>query len=518
MVLSVSFLCSSCKKVAKEITEEVAEKAIVKAFTKETSELTIEKIGKKELLSLDWSDLYQALTKENPHLAQSIDKLDGTVEKLISKSVSKDYKFFKALTSSDFIIDECELYSKEAPKLMKDANFIRMFVKNDIGRKEGRECLWNTLVPKEEKGLVRFYNKATNELAAEYKDGVVNVINKELLNEELIPNACYTVKNDLGKRCSFYIDDFGRVASVDAKNMSPDEIVSEIVNRSGNNDFGREWETAFRRIKQSSKSNDVNFKCNFKYASDENLTPNYAKIEADIKGKQQISSTFKNSAKSSEANVAEDGGNLLAKSVSRENTKKILNLPEFNKLSKEFQEKLLKELETNEDLEVKILRDHSYVDKWGKAQNGRWYADPALNPDLRKKLGETGEYDIRGWAKRDPAYRKNALMTKEKLEEIHKYMPDGVQKNPDGTVDFTNAAIRHPDGKPVIVDIGKLEATSDKDRRKAAKILFDNGFNYPEGFDAGSTTWHHIEGTSKLILVRWDVHALIDYVGGRAIR
>lgn len=196
----------------------------------------------------------------------------------------------------------------------------------------------------------------------------------------------------------------------------------------------------------------------------------------------------------------------------------ITKRPEFNGLSQDLKDRLLRELETNKDLENKIETDSTYIDKWEKAQNGRWYADPALNEDLRNKLGETGEYDIRGYARKDPAYKENALMTKEKLEIIHQYMPDGVQRRPDGTVDFTNAAIRYPDGKPVIVDIGELNPNSNKDRTKASNILFKTGFSFPEGFDAGNTTWHHIEGSTKLMLVRWDVHALIDHVGGRSVR
>lgn len=194
-----------------------------------------------------------------------------------------------------------------------------------------------------------------------------------------------------------------------------------------------------------------------------------------------------------------------------------LHLPEWWNSS--YRSQLLEELKTNVTLRKRIISDSSYISKWANAQKGRWYADPALNPDLRAKLAQgNGTYDIRGYAKQDPAYEKNALMTEEKLLEIQKYMPEGVQRNPDGTVDFTNASIRNEKGEPVIVDIGQLRVSSNADRIAAQKILEKQGFKYPQGFDPGNCTWHHIEGTTKLMLVRWDVHALIDHIGGRSCR
>ena len=311
---SLTLCISSCKKVAKEVTEDVSEKMIAKQVAKEASEEALEKIGKKELKVIKWPDFVDAISKKMPILGEAIERLDGSVQKIFAKSINKDYKFFKALTSSNSILDECEAYSKEAPKLMKDANFIRMYVKSDIARKEGRQCIWDNLTAKEENGLIKFYEKSSKKLVADYKDGIVNVADKSILSQELIPNARYTVKTGNGKRYSYSIDDLGRIYSVEAKSMSPNEIVDDIVNRTGKNDFGKEWDNAFKKLKQSSKTDDIDIQCRFTYANDEDLAPAYAKVDAEIKGKKQISSSYKNNAKRiGNTFSAEENAEILSK-------------------------------------------------------------------------------------------------------------------------------------------------------------------------------------------------------------
>ena len=58
-----------------------------------------------------------------------------------------------------------------------------------------------------------------------------------------------------------------------------------------------------------------------------------------------------------------------------------------------------------------------------------------------------------------------------------------------------------------------LTKSSKKDRDLATKQLGDKGITW----DLGSYTWHHIEGTNKLVLVDWYYHALCKHAGGRAI-
>lgn len=285
-------LTSSCKKVAKEVSEEIMEKG-----TKSLSEESLEKISAKELKTITWEDFYKAIAKKMPALAKALDGLDNNVRVVFEKYLKRDFRFFKGLTSSNTIIDECTIYSKQAPKLMKDPNFLRMYVKSNILRNEGRNCVINNLIAKEESGFVKFYSKATNKLIAEYRDGIVNTFDKSILSQELIPNACYTIKGTNGKKFSYFIDDLGRISSIEGKNMSPEEIASEIVNNSKKNDFGKKWDQALSKLKQSSGKDDINIKCQFSYVNDDELMPKYAHIEADIRGKKKVNSTYENVAK-----------------------------------------------------------------------------------------------------------------------------------------------------------------------------------------------------------------------------
>ena len=252
-------LTSSCKKVAKEASEEIMEKG-TKSLSKEFSEESLENISKRELKTITWEDFYKVIAEKRPSLANALDGLDSNIRVVFEKYFKRDFRFFKGLTSSNTVIDECTIYSKQAPKLMKDPNFMRMYVKSNILRNEGRNCI-NNLIAKEESGFVRFYSKATNKLVVEYRDGIVNTFDKSILSQELIPNACYTIKGTNGKKFSYFIDDLGRISSIDGKNMSPEEIASEIVNISNKKDFGKNWDQALSILKQSSSKDDVNIKC-----------------------------------------------------------------------------------------------------------------------------------------------------------------------------------------------------------------------------------------------------------------
>ena len=239
-------LFTSCKKVVKELGEEATEK-VAKSTAKELSEESIEKLTRKELKALHRNDIIKVISKKTPATGEAFERLDKGVQKSLSEAATKDLKFFKALSSSNSVLDECTVYSKEANKLLKDANFIRMYVRSNTTKRLGKKCFLNEFVAKEGKGAVCFYNKTTNKLVAEYHDGIVKTFDESILNSDLIPNACYKISGKAGKKCSFFIDDLGRVSRVQATNMSPDEIVSGIINRTGNNDFGNEWAKSLKK-------------------------------------------------------------------------------------------------------------------------------------------------------------------------------------------------------------------------------------------------------------------------------
>ena len=492
------FSLVACKKVAKDVAENVTEKTLAKVVSKEAAEEYIEKIGKKELKTLKWVDLYSALTKKTPSLARSIDNLDASIKGAFQTIINKDLRFVKALTTSNTIIDECQVYSKEAPRLMKDANFMRMFIKSDIARKEGRSCIIDNLIAKEEKGFVKFYSKETNNLIADYRDGIINVYDKSIMSNELIPNSCYTIKDATGKRCLYNVDDFGRISSVEAKNMNPDEIVSEIINRTGNNDFGRDWDKALRSIKQSSSNNDVNINCIFNYADDDELAPKYVRINADVRGKNKVSTSFENRAKRI--------GNVFS---AEENDAVIKKFSSKLQLSPEKCQRLLSEMNDDNGLATLIHENPEFnIARWMKTrnpvdqdlivrspkgkmpQNARTYAgnvyylNPHLNSSLQARLRRGNGYvDLRGMG--NLSY---------------------------GFPDFSNVAAKGRDGKPLIVDIGELTGDSKKDISKAETIFQNMGYSWEADY-----TWHHIENTTSLLRVPTQIHQLVDHTGGMSM-
>ena len=511
------FSLVACKKVAKDVAENVTEKNIAKEVTKEAAEEYLEKIGKKELKTLKWVDLYSSLTKKMPSLAHSIDNLDVSVKGAFQKIINKDLRFVKALTTSNTIIDECQVYSKEAPCLMKDANFMRMYIKSDIARKEGRNCIIDNLIAKEEKGFVRFYSKETNNLIADYRDGIITVYDKSIMSNELIPNSCYSLKDATGKKCLYNVDDLGRIYSVEAKNMAPNEIVSEIINRTGNNDFGSDWDKSLRSIKQASSNNDVNIKCIFSYTDDNELTPKYARIIADVKGKNKVSSSFEN--------IAKRYGNTFS---AEENSAIIKKYSSKLQLSPEKSQRLLSEMNSDNGLATLIHENPEFnIARWTKTRNhvdqklivrspkGKmplnarvyagnvYYFNPHLNSGLQARLKKgNGFVDLRGMSN----------LSYEDLVKLDMLYPDGVPFTKEGFPDFSYVAAKGRDGKPIKVNIGTLTGDSKKDINMAETIFQNMGYSWEKGF-----TWHHIENTTFLLRVPTRIHQLVDHTGGMSM-
>lgn len=517
VTLCLCFSFIACKKVAKDVAENVAEKTIAKQSSKEAAKDILKKTGKKELKEITWHDLHSAISKEMPALGSAIDKLDGAVRNAFEKVCSKDFRFVRALTSSNSVLDRCKVYSAEAPALMKDANFIRMFVKSDIARNEGRHCLIDDLIAKEEKGFVKFYQKGTGQLTAEYRDGIVNVYDKAFLNQELIPNARYTIKGEAGKRCSFNIDDLGRIQSIEAKYMSPDEIVSDIINRTGSNDFGKDWDKAFRTLKQSSGQDDINIKCAFSYANNDDVAPKFVRIDADIKGKKKVSSSFKNHIKRAGHTFSAEENNAILKKYSSK-----------LKLSPEKSQKLLSEMNSDDGLAALIHENPEFnIIRWTKTRNnvvkkdivrtpkGRmpinartyagnvYYFNPHLNKGLQARLrAGNGMADLRGMSS----------LSYDDLVRLDKLYPDGVPFTKQGFPDFSHVAAKGKDGKTIKIDIGELSGDSKKDIYKAETIFQNQGNQWAEGF-----TWHHIEGSTSLLRVPTQIHQLVDHTGGMSM-
>lgn len=498
----------SCKKVAKEVGEDFTEKTLAKGIAKEASAEALEKMSKTELKKLSWSDLIKVMSKKSPSMAQTMENLDKPIQKALGEAIKNDNLFLKALSRSNSVMDNCKFYAKHAPSLMKDANFIRMFVRSDIARKEGKTCFIDNLIAKEEKGAVRFYQKGTNAIIAEYRNGIINLFDRSIMNDNLIPNICYTISTKEGKKCSYFIDDLGRIANVKASKMSPDEIGLYIINRTGKNDFGHEWDKMLKRLKSTSRGEDVNISCRFNYGNTDETIPRYAHMDCDVNGKKKVSSSLKNTAKRyGNPFTAEENSTILRDYAKKAN------------LSPDKRSKLLNEMNEDNGLATLIHENPEFnIKRWLNARNpvdkkaialhnGRpvlnakdyagnvYYFNPHINKHLKARM-------ISGQQK----------ISYEDLIRLDKKYPNGVPFSKEGFPQFGEYAFRGKDGKCLKVDIGKLRATSNEDRIEAEKIFQSMGYPPAEGY-----TWHHIENTTTLIRVPTEIHNLIRHTGGRAM-
>lgn len=308
-IILISLLCfcvfiNSCKKAAKEATEKVANKS-AKEYVEESSEKGLRTISRKTLKQMDWDELFKLIEKENINVAKSISHLDGDFKHSLYKAFQTDPEILEAVLSSTTLIDEFTLYVQNAPKLAKDINFFSAFAKSDLYAKMyGLDNTINKLVAKEEGGLIRFLDNSSY-VVATYRNGLItlnapfvkgshNIGENSLLKQVLIPNSVYKIKGEMGLLYLYNIDNIGRVFSVEAREVNPEEIIQNIIKENGHIDLGNAWEKDFAILKQYSKGDDVSVSCKFTYSKD-NVTPTFVHVETYVKDKKVTSQTYKNS-------------------------------------------------------------------------------------------------------------------------------------------------------------------------------------------------------------------------------
>lgn len=520
LLIIVASCTSSCKgvvkKIGKETIGEVAEESS-EVVSKKGGKSVAKTAGKDFVRNMGWDDLLLVLRKENPTLARSMDHVRSSVKREIADVVSLDDHFLASLKTSRTLVDEYSLFTDQAPKLADNVDFFRLFAKADYAEKSfGKTNVLKNIIVKEEKGLVRFLDKTTGNIVADYSDGILRFSNIEsiipdnsLVKGVLLPNALYKMKGANGLEYSFSVDNLGRVIQVEAKNVSPDELVTNVLRRDGYVDLGSEWNTSLRRLKQSSKGNDVTATLTFKYA-DDGVTPQYARIDASTSGKKRVSQSFSNisQAAKNEAtvkrvakalNMASEKQNALLMEMSSdvELEKLIHAAPEFN---------IQRWLNTRNHVDVSKL---AVTPKGDFPKNARVYAgnvyyfNPHLNSGLLARLKRGGNtVDLRGMK----------TLTESDLILLDKKYPGGVPFSKQGFPDFSNVAARGADGKPIIMDIGQLSGDSKKDISAAETMFQKLGNKWEGGF-----TWHHIEGTTSLMRVSTDIHQLVDHTGGMSM-
>ncbi len=518
-VILLTNVCS-CKSIVKKISKEkmgeVAEES-AEAAAKKGGKAIAKEASEKFVRNMEWDDVIRILRNENPTLSRSIERFSESTKKRLASVINVDDRFFTSLRSSRTLADEYSIFTESAPKLANNVDFFRTFAKSDYDAKNlGKTNVFKNIVAKEEKGIVKLVDKNTGNLIADYSDGIVRFSNIEriipdgnLAKGELIPNSLYKMKGANGLEYAFFVDDLGRVLQVDAKNVSPDELVANVLRRDGYVDLGPEWNSSFRKLKQASKGNDVSATLTFKYA-DDGVTPQYARIEASTSGKNRISQSFSNVSKAAKSeatvkSVAETLGmtsekqNTLLREMSEDvELEKLINAnPEFN---------IQRWLNTRNHVDVSQI---AVTPKGEFPKNARVYAgntyyfNPHLNSGLMARLKRGGNtVDLRGMK----------TLSTEDLILLDKKYPGGVPFSKQGFPDFSNVAAKGADGNPIIMDIGKLSGDSKKDIA-AAETMFQNlGNSWASGF-----TWHHIEGTTSLMRVPTDIHQLVDHTGGMSM-
>lgn len=207
----------------------------------------------------------------------------------------------------------------------------------------------------------------------------------------------------------------------------------------------------------------------------------------------------------------------------------------FNKIDmpSDMRAKLQQEMAENKGL-ASLIHDNPKlnVERWLNTQNpidqdllkivngrtpvnGKYYAGNVFyfNPDLNHHLQEKLE-SSNGVVNCGQKDLKSLSFTREQLIELDKKYPDGVPFTKEGFPDFSKAAPKGPDGKPVTVTLDKFSGNELKDCIDAQNKWAAAGGNT----EVAGYTWHHVqkaEGMADYMLrVPAEVHALVKHSGG----
>lgn len=517
---------TSCKKSGKEVLEKITSETVektAKGVSKEGTEKTLKTLTRKELRSLDWDKLLMIIRHENLNLVEAISRLDGTFQKKIAKAIQSDYEFYTALVSSNTLIDEFIIFAKNAPKAADNINVFKYFVKcRDLERRFGAHNALGDIAIKEETGIIKFFNKADNAIIGEMRDGIFllnspfksgsNLLdNSSIIKKSLIPNSVYKIRGTNGLTYLYHVDDLGRFSKIEAKGIDADQLVSNVVYAKENFNLGSEWIAKLKKVRQTSKGNDIDATLFFKYA-DDGTTPLAVKADVKANNKKIISESFENIDNfSRKAFTTADNASLLDKFAAKTG----LSIEKKGTLLKEMgeDEELAKLIHSNPEFNIKRwLNTRNHVDQKllakdgnGAVKNGKVYAgniyyfNPHLNRGLKARVERKGVAELKKFGK----------LSYEDLLRLDKLYPEGVPFNKQGYPDFTKVAFKGRDGKPLKINIGNLSGDGKTDIAKARKIAADLGYPEIEGY-----TWHHIENTSELIRVPSAIHQLVDHSGG----
>lgn len=520
LLLGVIMSFSSCKKIIRSFGDEATDKistSIGKSTSKDLSE--------KALRKMNWDDIIDFVKNENAPLAESLENLDKKTKKSILQAIQDDARFFNSLRTPQYnLINDFKLFTSEVPKLANDVSFLKMFANSKYEAKRfGSVDLFDHVILSEQNGFVNFVRKDNKQVVAKYRDGIIELTDeltrgskiseKSLLGYQLLPNSTYKFRGKEGLLYLFNVDNYGRVSSVKANNISVNDISTNIINRKFDIYLGEDWEASLKQLRQASHGDDIELNIVYKYV-DNGTTPKYAKVEAKIRGKSQFKKTYEN--------IDQTTGRQFSVASNSEILR--LNSAASN-LSIDHQAKLLEEMNADEGLAKLIHEDPVFnIHRWMSTRNhvdesmikltsnGRvppnartyagnvYYFNPHLNYGLKARV-ERGNNFV--------SLKKEIGLSYDDLIKLDKLYPEGVPFTKEGYPDFTKVAFKDKNGNPMRINIGKLSGDSKKDIDRAETLFRQQGYEWRDGY-----TWHHEENSTVLLRVPTIIHQLVDHAGG----
>lgn len=524
-----AFSAMSCKQAVKSPTKHIFSRIVKQGgeqLTESAGEKTIKVYGKEALKELPWDEIIVVLERENPLVGKGVKKLSKSFQKNLAANVQVDPALYRALLASETILDDYKQFVSGSRRLLDDADYFAWFAKSKYAsRAEGADIFENLLL-REDKDVLVLVDRTTEKSVARIKGNVVNVMDlsdgirivpdNSIIKGELLPNAVYKCKGENGLEYLYNVDEIGRISSVKASYISPEEAYANIIHRNADITLDADGTAVFKRIKEASDGQDVNILVTYKYVGD-SQSPSYINIEGDVSGHNKFSQTFQNVNKSAGKLHTLADNRAIVKSVG-------------DKLGMDAkkQEALIREMTENERLEELIYLDPEFnIQRWMNSRNhvdqykiarqsngqlvlnGRVYAgkpfyfDPAFNPGVAAKLKSSGKYDS---------------YTLEQLIALDKKYPNGVRYTENGFPDFIGSgACKYQDGKPVVFNLPGGKFTGDDGQDIALAIHYMQE-KYGDSFDMFGYTWHHLEEPpARLVLVDYDVHRICKHTGGNSL-
>lgn len=513
LAILCGFVLGSCQKAAKKVLKEVAEEETETLAGKGAKKLAKE-LGEElgeELTEKDAKKLLKKLALEDAHFAKRWDDLPDVYQRSVLKSIERQPSLIALVKSDSRLFDD--YLAKGSKNAIKQPDLFAYFAKSAQRSQSNYGFSHiNALDFVDEGDAVKFVTKGTNPtVLGELKDGLLSIklpdrgedlFRHSLLKDQLIPNTSYKIRTVEGKlKYTIRTDNLGRITQIEGTGLRAHQLNQNILQMKEGIDMqlGRKVDPG----------QDLNVKAVYSYDG-----------ASDIPSSAKLSVTGGNGFSYKDV--------VLNKGTIRDLSKvDITGLLKKHGLPDDKVAKCIEACEKDPNLKELIVRDPRNIQRWLNTRNkvdkslvartangalvanysysgNRFYFHPALNPNLASKL-KSGQGFVN-------LKKTNAKLSVDELIELDRMFPNGIPFTKAGYPDFSSVAYTRG-GKPVIFDLTKFTngaVDRNADINKAKKLFATQyGYASPEGY-----TWHHIENSRKIMLVRTDVHALIAHAGG----